>query len=252
MQKYLSILLLCCGWAAIPVGADWIGVDNADNDPYPVSGFLPGDNGGTGFTAWVVLDSGSPGSMYTQSAIDDGSYSWGIGGSYGLGRGLTNDLIHGSVTWLAVHDPDNTDFSGFNVKSSTNMGFGIDELIRFGFNPSVPGYTGEGVYVSTNAGADYTYFDCGWVDGEGDLIEYTLSWSPGSYTLSVSNHTESVFSQFSGSMSNGAVSMLGVGIEGAGLGETLAFDGLAAVPEPGAFVLFSIALVLLRFARRKI
>jgi hypothetical protein len=234
--------------------ASLIAADNADNDPYPVDGFLPGDNGGTGFTAWMELETGTPGSMYTTTQIDGGIYSWGLSGTYALGRGLASAVGPGQWRFLAVHDPGNTAFSGFNLRSSSELGSGFAdyELIRFGLDPSQPGYDGTGLYLSTNGGLSYDFLDCGWVDGAGDLLEYTVDWTGGgAYNLAIHNLDEDVLSSFSGTMVPGAVSMLGMGIFGATLDERVAFDDFQVIPEPASVLLFVLALPLLRHGRRR-
>ena len=243
---FFGTVLLCQ-----PAVADIVAADNADNDPYPATGFLPGDNGGTGFLAWVELEVGNPGSMHTTAAIDNGSYSWALDGSYALGRGLSNSLSTGTWRLLAVHDPDNTDFSGFNLRASTNTtgGFSQSELIRFGMDPSQPGYDGSGIYVSTNAGLSYLFLDCGWSDGEGDTIEYRISWTgTGSFSLLVSNRNEGVVTNFSGLMPAGTVAMLGVAVFGSSLDEGITFDDYQVenvIPEPATGLLLAGSLILL-------
>lgn len=227
-------LLAAVAWA------DLVASDNADNDPYPVSGFLPDDNGGFGFRPWLVLESGTPGAMFTTTAIDDGVYSWGVSGTYALGRGLSGGMGSGRWRLLAMHDPDNTAFSGFNLRSSTNIGGGFAdyELIRFGFDPSQIGYDGTGIYVSTNGGVSYALLDCGWVDGAGDTLEYAMSWDEaGAWSLMVSNLDEEVASTFEGSLASASpVEMLGSAVFGSSNDETLTFDDYGVVPEPGAAV----------------
>ncbi|MBN2562795.1 MAG: hypothetical protein JXQ75_17870 [Phycisphaerae bacterium] len=252
----LLVLLLSSSFILHPSSfssADIIAADNADNDPYPVSGFLPGDNGGYGFEPWVVLESGSPGSMFTATAIDDGTYSWGLSGTYALGRGLSNSMTSGTWRFLALHDPDNTAFSGFNLRSSTNIGsgFGSFDLLRFGMDPSQPGYDGSGIYVSTNAGTSYEFLDCGWVDGEGDTLEYIVAWDGGgSYSLTVSNLGEGVVGNFSGSMSAGSVAMLGTAVFGATANESVTLDDYHVIPEPAAAVLVLMGAALVGAVRR--
>lgn len=247
------VALLLCLMASSLAHAGIVASDHADNDPYPVTGFLPGDNGGFGFDEWVELETGNPGAMYTTASIDSGSYSWGLGGTYALGRGLSNNLAVGSWNFLAVHDSDNTDFSGFNLKSSASIGsFASDELFRVGMDPSQFGYDGTGVYVSTNAGTSYLFLDCGWVDGEGDTIEYTIGWNTvaGTYSLSVSNQTEGVSINFLGNMPTASsIAMLGTGVFGASLDEGMVFDNYGVVPEPhvlGVLVFGALAMGFLR------
>ncbi len=224
--------------------------DNADNDPYPEH-FNPGDNGGTGFTPWVTLEGGTPGSMYTAAAIDGGSYSWGMSGTYALGRGFSITLDSGLWSMLAVHDTDNTAFSGFNLRSSTDIGggFGDFELLRFGMDPA----DNTGIFVSTNSGANYDFIDCGWVDGGGDTIEYAVSWnSGGTYSLAVSNLSESgVATFFSGDMTTGSVAMVGAAVLGATANESLTFDEYNVIPEPATTVLLLMGTGLVCAIKRR-
>lgn len=234
---FLFLLLSFCGFG-------FAAQDNADNYPYPLSGFLPGDNGGFGFDEWIELETGNPGSMFTTSAIDDGSYSWGLSGSYALGRGLTEPLSSGSWSFLAQHDSSSANFSGFNLRSDASVdgGFADSELLRFGFAADQIGFDGTGVYVSTNAGLDYTFLDCGWIDGRDDVINYSIDWDSldGSYSLSISNSTEGLSSLFAGSMNTAPeVAVLGVGSFDNSLNERLTFDAfeVSAIPEPVTWVL---------------
>lgn len=235
----------------------WAQSDNADNDPYPVSGFLPGDNGGSGFIGWAELEEGDPGSMYLASSIESDSYSWGLSGFYGLGRGLQSARSSGRWTLIAQHDPDNSAFSGFSLRTSTNItsGFDTDEILRFGMDPGQAGYDGSGIYVSTNQGTSYQFLDCGWVDGEGDVIEYDINWfSSGTFSLSVSNRTEGVATTLQGSMEGGSVAMLGAASMNSTLNEGVIFDGFAvgdAVPEAGTAVSLLIGALVISFMRKR-
>ncbi|MCK4563969.1 MAG: hypothetical protein KAU94_04795 [Verrucomicrobia bacterium] len=249
LALFLSLLLASFAHAEV------VAIDNADNDPYPVTGFLPGDNGGAGFESWEELEVGTPGSMYLSSSIDNDSSSWGIDGTYALGRELSQPLAIGSWNFLAQHDADNQNFSGFNLKTSANgTSFTSDEIFRIGMDPNQIGYDTRGVYVSTNAGADYLFLDCGWVDGEGDTIEYTIGWDTfaGSYTLAVSNQTESVAATFSGSLASGtSIAQLGVAVFGAGTDESIAFDAYTVIPEPRVFGSLVFSVLTMGFLRKR-
>lgn len=246
---FIGVLVLLLGGASSAL-ATFVAADTADNDPYPVSGFFPGDNGGFGFNPWVKLAAGTPGAMYTTAALDEGSYAWGINGTYALGRELSTHLSVGSWTFLAVHDPDNTSFSGFNLKTSPSGGsFAADELFRVGVDSSQVG----GLSISTNAGADYLFLDCGWVDGAGDTIEYTIGWNTddGIYSLSVSNQTEEVSATFNGTILAGSsVAMLGAGLFGADNSESLTFGNYGVVPEPGSLCLLFFGVLVMSCLRR--
>lgn len=236
--------------------ADLVGSDNADNDPYPL-GWNPGDNAGIGFKGWTVLDSGSPGSMYIDSTSElEGGYSWGESGTFALGRGLSNSLPSGYWSFLARHDMDNTAFSGFNLRTSTNIGSGFDssELIRFGLDAGVMGYDNTGVYISTNAGADYSFLDLGDEDIRTAILLYTIHWdtSLGSYSLTVSNTDVGTTATLNGALASGSsVAMLGMGIFGVDTDERLTFDSFGvAIPEPGTLVAVGLGALLL-FSRRR-
>jgi hypothetical protein len=69
-------------------------------------------------------------------ASDADANAWGLGGTYGVGRGLSSPLSAGTWQVTAVHDPDNSGFSGFNLKTSTQAGFDADEVFRFGLDGS--------------------------------------------------------------------------------------------------------------------
>ncbi len=239
----LAFLCLCIG-----VRADLIASDNADNDPYPL-GWNPGDNGGFGFTGWTLLDSGVVGGMYTATAIDEGSYSWQIQGQYALGRGLASTRESGVFTLLARHELNSSAFSGFNLKTSTADPFAEDEILRFGMNPS----DSTGIYISTDAGGDYIFLDCEWIDGNGDVLQYTITWTSSSFTVAVMNLSEAVGASYSGSLSGGPVAMLGVGIDGVNTNERLTFDAfeINPIPEPGACALALCGAVVLLCASRR-
>jgi hypothetical protein len=236
--------------------SDLLAFDNADNDPYPL-GWNPGDNGGVGFAGWVVLESGTPGSMYVDNLTElEGNYSWGESGTFALGRGLSNSLADGYWTFLARHDSDNSGFSGFNLRSSTNIGAGFDssELLRFGMDPGIAGYDNTGVYISTNGGVDYAFLGLGGLDIRNATLQYSVEWhSAGTYSLTVSNVTAGGFATFGGNMSAGSnVAMLGMGIFGANSGETLTFDAFSvAVPEPSTFAAAILGGLLLFVGRRR-
>ena len=209
-----------------------VAADDADNDPYPVTNFQPGDNGGFGFNAWRILESGTPGARFITATIDGGRHSWGLSGTYALGRGLVTPLAAGTWRVTALHDGDNRTFSGFNLKTSTQPGLASGELLRFGLNPQVANYDGGGIHVSTNGGSTWSYLDCGWIGGPGDTLEYAVTWnSTGAWWLTVSNLDENAAAKFAGAMWPGAVAMLGVAACGAGLGEGLTFDAFYVTSE---------------------
>ncbi|MCF7837976.1 MAG: hypothetical protein K9N49_05040 [Candidatus Marinimicrobia bacterium] len=242
----LALLVYPLAFAA----ADLVAADNADNDPYP-EGWNPGDNGGYGFTEWVILDEGSPGSMYTTASIDNDTWSWGLAGTYAVGRGLSNTMSRGAWTFLAAHGDNLADFSGFNLRSATEVGNGFadTELIRFGLRPEDP----TGAYVSTNAGADYVFLDCGWLDGTGALIEYRISWDQtGLWTLRINNLDEEITETFSGALGgDGPVAMLGAGVFGATIDEQMTFDDLRVTPEPATLLMWLFGASLMALTRRR-
>jgi hypothetical protein len=206
-----------------------IAADSADNDPYPVTNWQPGDNGGYGFQPWIALERGTPGARYLTGWIVEGHrYAWGMNGTYAFGRGLTSPLNGGTCRATAVHGSENGSFSGFNLKTSTQPGLAAGEILRFGINPGAADYRSGTIQVSTNCGATYVSLDCGWPVGLGDTIEYAATWSAvGVWWLEVSNLADGLSASFVGLMSPGAVAMLGAASEGATLSEDFAFDGLA-------------------------
>lgn len=243
-----GVVLLCGLLACGPAGAELIALDNADNDPYPL-GWIPGDNAGVGFTPWVLLDSGAPGGMYTTTAIDEDSYSWGINGTYALGRGFSNNAASGVFAFLAQHDSANVNFSGFNLKTSTALGFDTDDVLRFGIDPG----NDTGISISTNAGGDYSFLDCGWIQGSGDVLLYQVAWQGGAYSISVSNLTEGVGASTSGNLGgDGDVAMFGMAVNGATTYERMVFDAFqgSPIPEPATCLLLVSTLALLPFRRK--
>ncbi len=244
IQRF-ALLALCLAW---PVRADFVAFDCADNDPYPL-GFSTGQNGGYGFTGWELLDEGDPGTMFiANKPLDDGAiYSWGMSGSYALGRGLGNS--QNSFTWsfLASHESD-AGFSGFNLKTSTSIGFATDEVLRFGLDL---GTAATGFFVSTNRGVGYAFQECGWVDASGDTLLYSITWNNGSFSVGVSNVTEDLSSTaFSGTLgAQDDIAMFGVALDGNTLDETLHFDRFEVVPEPGAALLLVVGLLVVMIVR---
>lgn len=221
--------------------------DNADNDPYDAEAtFMPGQNGGSGFTSWVELEVGTPGSMYLEELDPlDGNQSWGLSGTYALGRGLASASAEATWTFSSRFGADVASFCGFNLRTSTDTDdFATGEIFRFGLNYGEE-YDATGIYFSTDAGSSYDMLDLGNSDLRGMLLEYTVTWSTllGSFTLGVHNADEDVYAEISGSLSAGnSVAMLGAGIFEATLDERLTFDDyrLATIPEPGAATLFGL------------
>jgi hypothetical protein len=249
------VLAVGLGWLSTPSFAALFATDQADNDPYPVTHFQLGDNGGYGFMAWVQLQGGAPGSRFLGTALLPLHVnSWGLSGTYAVGRGLASAVPVGAWHLVAVHDPNNSGFSGFNLKTSTQAGFGADELLRFGLN----GSGGTGIYVSTDRGVSYTFLDCGWLNASGDTLEYTVGWDAlGNYSLAANNLTEAKAASFTGSMAPGEVSMLGAAVYGATLNDRLSFDTfeITAIPEPTTalpLLVVVLALCLERSRQRRL
>lgn len=208
--------------------------DNAGNDPYPTTKFQSADNGGMNFEPWQKLEGSLiNGSRFLGGSIGDSTNSWGLSGTYAVGRGLPGTAHHGLWQIRMVHDPDNTDFSGFNLKSAAVSGFGETEIIRMGMTTQPIASIGKGISISTDGGTNYTFHDCGWEDGRGDSVLYQFYWDEsGSYTLTVVNSTEGITSQFTGTMLSSAVTLMGVGVLGASATETIQFDSLSFQTDP--------------------
>jgi hypothetical protein len=214
-------------------------VDNADNDPYRTENdWLPGQNGGQGYQPWVKLNV-EPyyGASYLTltSLIDGHLASWGMNGYFAMGRGLESPQPFGTLRLLATHGSDNTGFSGFSLKASTDPAFANGELLRFGMVDS----GGTGIYVSYDAGANYDFLNCNWVDARGDALAYTITWdASGTYTLTVDNFSEQTSSSFGGTIPTDTVLMFGAAVFGPSLSDQLAFDGaeVGTVPEPATIV----------------
>jgi hypothetical protein len=211
-----------------------VATDDADNDPYPATQFQSADNGGVNFEPWLKLEgSASTGSRFLGGSIGDSDHSWGMNGTYAVGRSLPGTAHHGLWQIRMVHDPDNTDFSGFNLKSAALSGFNETEIIRAGMTAQPIASIGKGISVSTDGGTNYTFLDCGWDDGRGDSLIHQFYWNEsGSYTLTVINVSEGITSQFTGTMPSSAVAMMGVGVFGSSTDESLQFDSLSFQTDP--------------------
>lgn len=225
----------------------------------------PNLNGGFGFTPWVDLGASGSGQHFLVEFPGEGSVDhwWGLSGVEAMGRGLQNPLAVGSWTLSAAHNLHAlTDliFSGFNLKASTDDPFNDNELLRFGFNPTVEYEAStsdgiQGICVSVDGGVNYGFLDCGWEDGNGDELRYSVRWDglAGDYTLTVRNVDEGKTSVFSGHMPTGSVAMLGTAIYGAYQDETITFDAYDVVPEPAAalpaFAALSLIAALCRRSR---
>ena len=220
--------------------------DNADNDPYRADNdWMPGQNGGQGYQPWVKLNV-EPyfGASYLTlgSLINGHLASWGMNGYFAMGRGLENPQPFGTLRLLATHGSGNIGFSGFSLKASTDPAFANGELLRFG----MVGSGGTGIYVSYDAGGNYDFLDCNWVDGSGDELAYTIAWdASGAYTLAVDNLSEQMSSSFGGTIPADTVVMFGAAVFGPSLDDELTFDGaeVGAVPEP-ATVAPAVAVLL--------
>lgn len=211
-----------------------VALDDADNDPYPASQFQIGDNGGVNFEPWAKLESDTLfGSRFLAATIGNSLYSWGLSGTYGVGRALPGIAHHGLWAVWMVHDPDNTGFSGFNLKTAALPGFGASEIIRVGMAADQLGFNDSGVYFSMDGGASYSFLDCGWVDGRGDVIIYQIVWNEtGTYDLTVENVDEGITTVFEGTLPTSSVVMMGMAVFGNTLDESVQFDGLAFFTDP--------------------
>ncbi len=230
--------------------------DNADNDPYDSeNAFNPGQNGGVGFTSWVALEVGSPGSMYLEDMAPlDGSRSWGVGGTYALGRGLEEAAAEGTWTFLATHGATVGSFCGFSLRTTTNAdSFSSGEILRFGMDYSQEGDATR-IYCSTDGGGAYSHLDLGEADLRGSLLTYGVTWSTlaGTFTLGVWNQADDSHAEISGALAAGSpVAMFGVGIFEPGLDERMTFDAFerASIPEPGVAALVGLGALALMGVR---
>lgn len=247
------VLAVCfCGnrsaWAVLAV-------DDADNYPYSpyVDGgqnaFSEGQNGGSGFDPWVLLDTGispSNGAGYVVDPGILGLVSWGMSGYNAMGRGLTTPLSAGNWTVQAqfnpVH-PSQTSFAGFNLKSGRSGSmdpFRQYEVLRFGLGWNETANS-IGLCLSFDGGDHYAFLDCPWAAGAaGHRLHYLVSWNAGgAYSLSVTDLDGKTTFHDSGTISGWSpglapVATLGVAIYGAYNDEKMVFDAFAVVPEPAA------------------
>ena len=242
---------------AVPASrAALLASDNADNDPYAV-GFNPGDNGGMGFTGWVQLDTGGFGTMYREELSPlDGLRSWGLSGTYALGRGLEEGVDEGTWSFVATHGAEAGSFCGFSLRTSTAAGsFSEGEILRFGMDYGQEG-DGTRIYYSTDVGGLYGYIDLGDADLRGCVLQYTVTWSTvsGSFALGVRNLDDDSFGEGIGMLATGeAVAMFGAGIFGAGTDERMTFDAfdVASIPEPAVSASILLGALALWKIRRK-
>jgi hypothetical protein len=252
MHRTLQLGFACAALffaAAQFAAADLIAYDSASlDDPYVTdNNFLPGQNGGAGFEAWVELEVG--GSIFLGDAIDDdGIWSWGISGTHALGRGLAEPRDSFVWSFLAVH-VDVGSFSGFNLKTTAGDGFAGGEVLRFGMDPD----NDLQIAVSIDQGDTYDSFAGGWFSGGiGDTLIYTVAWNNGAYAIGVSNLAQEVGAQFFGSATPGAIAQFGVAVEGT-LDDRLRFDQFAVtpIPEPATATCLALGACLLWKTRRR-
>jgi hypothetical protein len=203
-----------------------------------------GDNGGFGLGALNYLE-GTGGGVYleTGAAKISGSQSMGIFSNSGVGntqaadRALTTSLAFGEYDVQARFNLSNTvAFSGFNIKSAEGGGFGTNELLSFGLDPSTAVNT---IFVS---GAINQTIDLG-TEVRGPVIDFQLLFDTlaGTFTLGAKIDGAGSYTTVSGNLkSSGAnVAALGFANFNTGGSQNLIVDNISVVPEPS-----SISLIL--------
>ena len=247
-------------WFFVSVAvADLIAYDVADNEPYDSENtFMSGQNGGTGFTPWVELHVGMPGTISRDnpSIRADGLNSWELAGTYAVGRGLAAGLEEGTWTFLARHGAGAGSFCGFTLRTSTATdSFSAGEILRFGVDYSQE-FDGTRIYYSTDVGGSYGYLDLG-DDDLGDVVlQYSVTWSTvsGAFALGVRNLDSDAFGQTAGSLAMGdSVAMFGIGIFENTLDERIVFDEFEvhSIPEPATAASMVAGALMLVGARRR-
>ncbi len=247
----IMLLVLVAGSTA---RADLLAYDRADlDDPYGNDDtFMPGQNGGSGFTDWVQIEQGMAASMFLANPIDGESIrSWGLSGTYALGRGLVDPLNEGIFSTLASYGSSVNAFAGFSLRTSLDPDdFAAGEILRFGLINGAINY-------STDQGDTYTDIESMTV-WRGMTLRYSVLWSTqlGSFSLTVSAFGDPGLTEtVTGSLATGnPVAMLGVGIFESNTDRQLLFDDfqVTTIPEPSslAFLLLG-GLWLKRSYRRR-
>jgi hypothetical protein len=248
-MKVCAFLLMAMFLAGGVSRAELLAYDQADlDDPYGNQNtFMPGQNGGAGFDAWVQIEQGMFASMFLADAVDaDHIRSWGMSGTYALGRGLQDTLDEGIWNFSAFHGATVNSFSGFTLRTSVeNDAFATGEILRVGLIDGVLNY-------STDQGDTYTSGDS--ADDWRDMnVQYSILWSTvsGNFSLTVSAENDPDLSESMAGTQlaiGDPVAMLGVGIFENTTSEQLRFDDfqISVIPEPTtlAFVLAGSLLLI--------
>ena len=220
------------------------GSDNASDVVYN-DGLGSGDNGGSGFNAWVIAPAGNGGTFILSSV------------GQGFGNVDTTGEAFGFYGNTTGGDGVNADRTFAGGALTIGQSFSIDLAINFrngnkGIDLDVGG---AGVWNFNTGGDLYTVngVDLGWVFSSTSVFELTVTATGvASYDISLVRGTDT----FNQSYANG-----GSGIDGFGLYEfgteagdsnNLFANNLEVVPEPSTMVMALMGAIGLVAARRRL
>jgi hypothetical protein len=238
--------------------------DDADNgndgDPANnTNGWVSGDNGGTGFSAWTFLDgvnstqagffmgSSSANAGGSSGNIDTAGRSWGMFANSGALADAIRPLTGGSL--LVGQKITLSIDTGF-IQSGGSEGFGLrtstgQNRMEFFFNGGATNYTLADNTGNHNTGIGFT--------GNGLSFAFTLTGTD-TYSLDVTPNGGST-SNFTGTLEGTS----GTGIDqlrffnfnGGNGSDANFYANLLTVPEPSTWVAGGLTLLSLLFLRRR-
>jgi hypothetical protein len=155
-QVCLAFLLFGAMMFPLSASADLVASDNASSSAYN-DGWQTGDNGGTGFNAWTISQSG-PGFGGGFRSTNNGAVNIGTGGNnaaWGVfgNNGGTGSAVRPFPTPLVVGQTFNIDMDTVGVDTGGTVGFGLrapnnGNLFEFFFVGGQSNYTVNALNVS--------------------------------------------------------------------------------------------------------
>jgi hypothetical protein len=261
--------LLATGFAIVTTlassaAAQIYATDNADNAPY-ADGTYIGDNGGSWYSAWAVIDNLGGGNFVTTARQTDGLRSFSIFAGSGTGSAHAVDrfcvnMAQRTFTVSTRHDlSSETGFSGVSFRGTGLGPFGATfggDLLRFGLpgtaQPATPFNT---VMVQSATGQQMLTLTGG--DGEirGDVLNWTITFDAFAlaYTMGVtSSDGGSAFTTGTLPLNTG-VNSIAFGNFNSGTNQDLHFDNptISEIPEPTALATLGFTTALSALSRRR-